>query len=45
MFGNIDKSGYLDGPIQNALFYPIDAIMDKKEIFGFLTLEKMQLEK
>ena len=32
VFGNIDNSGYLDGPIQNALFYPIDAIMDKKGI-------------
>ena len=30
VFGNIDKKGYLDGPIQNALFDPIDAIMDKK---------------
>src|ERR1700691_5885243 len=31
VFGDIDKKGYLDGPIQNALFNPTDAIMDKKE--------------
>jgi len=30
VFGNIDKNGYLDGPIQNALFNPMNVTMDKK---------------